>query len=81
MKRIEPLNRQHNHNVHSILLQACMAPPKSNKKQVKGQKKEKVFHPQSRKADQLVRAQHRKHKLEEQAKARHHKQREQGAHI
>ncbi|KAF7796332.1 hypothetical protein EIP86_007509 [Pleurotus ostreatoroseus] len=48
-------------------------PPKSDKKS-KPQKKEKLFHPQSRKADQLVRAQHRKSKLEELAKARRKKQ-------
>ncbi|CAL1714654.1 unnamed protein product [Somion occarium] len=53
-----------------------MAPPKPTKKP-KGQKKEKVFHPLSRKADQLVRTQLRKGKLADLAKARnqkHHKQ-------
>ncbi|KAI0704279.1 hypothetical protein BC835DRAFT_1403912 [Cytidiella melzeri] len=46
-----------------------MAPPKSAKK-ANSQKKEKLFHPLSRKADQLVRAQHRKSKLADLAKAR-----------
>lgn len=41
-------------------------------------KKEKVFHPQSRKADQLVRAQIRKSKLSDLAKARTQKQHEIG---
>ncbi|KAH8103976.1 hypothetical protein BXZ70DRAFT_888360 [Cristinia sonorae] len=39
-------------------------------KKPKGQKKEKVFHPLSRKADQLVRTQIRKSKLAELARAR-----------
>ncbi|KAI0343256.1 hypothetical protein BDW22DRAFT_1428679 [Trametopsis cervina] len=46
-----------------------MAPPKPAKK-AKSPKREKLFHPQSRKADQLVRAQHRKSKLADLAKSR-----------
>jgi len=44
-----------------------MAPPKPKAKPMK---KEKVFHPLSRKADQLVRAQLRKGKLADQARVR-----------
>ncbi|CCM02447.1 uncharacterized protein FIBRA_04546 [Fibroporia radiculosa] len=51
-----------------------MAPPKSTKK-TSTQKKEKLFHPQSRKAEQLARVQNRKGKLAELAKARIEKQR------
>ncbi|KAH9924795.1 translation machinery-associated protein 16 [Fomitopsis serialis] len=50
-----------------------MAPPKTGKKAAT-QKKEKLFHPQSRKAEQLIRVQHRKTKLADQAKARLDKQ-------
>lgn len=52
-----------------------MAPPKATAKKAKakGQKKEKLFHPQSRKADQLVRAQHRQSKLVNLAKSRKEK--------
>ncbi|KAK7686238.1 hypothetical protein QCA50_010458 [Cerrena zonata] len=53
-----------------------MAPAKANKG-TKGTKKEKVFHPLSRKADQLMRSRLRKGKLENLAKSRnqkHHKQ-------
>jgi len=46
-------------------------------KKPKGQKKEKVFHPLSRKADQLVRTQLRKGKLAGQSKARSKKHGEQ----
>lgn len=49
-------------------------PPKSAPKKGGKPKKEKLFHPLSRKADQLVRAQHRKSKLQEQAKERIKKQ-------
>ncbi|OSD05525.1 hypothetical protein PYCCODRAFT_1443362 [Trametes coccinea BRFM310] len=49
-----------------------MAPPA--KKAGGGKKKEKVFHPNSRKAGQLVRTQLRKSKLAEQAKERSKKQ-------
>lgn len=56
-----------------------MAPPKQVKKGGKP-KKEKVFHPLSRKADQLVRTQIRKSKLAEQAKARSKKHDAQGVH-
>lgn len=51
-------------------------PPKAaaTKKGGKPPKKEKLFHPQSRKADQLVRAQHRKSKLQDLAKTRSKKQ-------
>lgn len=41
-------------------------------------KKEKLFHPQSRKADQLIRAQHRKSKLQDLAKSRTKKQENRG---
>ncbi|KZT10096.1 uncharacterized protein LAESUDRAFT_645315 [Laetiporus sulphureus 93-53] len=54
-----------------------MAPPKEGKKKAIAQKKEKLFHPQSRKAEQLARVQHRKSKLEQVAKARSEKQRSQ----
>jgi len=47
-----------------------MAPPKATMKAAKPQKREKLFHPQSRKADQLVRAQHRKSKLADLARSR-----------
>jgi translation machinery-associated protein 16 len=55
-------------------------PPRAaaTKKGGKPPKKEKLFHPQSRKADQLVRAQHRKSKLQDLAKARSKKQEAQG---
>ena len=43
-----------------------------------GGKKEKVFHPQSRKAGQLVRTQLRKSKLVEQTRDRHKKLGSQG---
>jgi len=45
----------------------------------KKQKKEKLFHPQSRKANQLVRTHIRKSKLEDLARKRSHKQSSQGA--
>ncbi|PCH44191.1 hypothetical protein WOLCODRAFT_104736 [Wolfiporia cocos MD-104 SS10] len=51
-----------------------MAPTKTGKKAT-AQKKEKLFHPQSRKAGQLARVQHRKSKLADLAKARLEKQR------
>ena len=55
-------------------------PPKAGKKpSTKSQKKEKIFHPQSRKADQLVRARLRKGKLADLAKARSEKHGKQGA--
>ncbi len=57
-----------------------MPPPKATKK-VKTQKKEKLFHPLSRKADQLIRAQHRQSKLAELTKARHKKHGEQGSYL
>lgn len=47
-------------------------------KKAKSQKKEKIFHPQSRKADQLVRAQLRKGKLANLAKNRSKKHGQQG---
>lgn len=50
-----------------------MAPPKTGKGATKD-KKEKLFHPQSRKAGQLVRTQFRKTKLSELARARSKKQ-------
>ena len=50
--------------------------PSSNSKK---QKKEKLFHPQSRKAGQLVRNHIRKSKLEDLARKRSHKQASQGA--
>ncbi|KAL6304574.1 hypothetical protein BKA93DRAFT_825740 [Sparassis latifolia] len=46
-----------------------MSPPKTSK-QATEKKKEKVFHPQSRKAGQIIRTQHRKSKLAELAKNR-----------
>ncbi|KAI0792142.1 hypothetical protein C8Q75DRAFT_850255 [Abortiporus biennis] len=49
-----------------------MAPPKQPKK-AKSQKREKLFHPQSRKADQLARVQLRKSKLADLTKARNKK--------
>ncbi|GJE90969.1 translation machinery-associated protein 16 domain-containing protein [Phanerochaete sordida] len=49
-------------------------PPKAAPKKGGKPKKEKLFHPLSRKADQLVRAQHRKSKLQELAKERTKKQ-------
>ncbi|KAJ3555587.1 hypothetical protein NM688_g2493 [Phlebia brevispora] len=51
--------------------------PQKAEKKAKPQKREKLFHPQSRKADQLVRAQHRKSKLEDLTKARKKKQSKQ----
>ena len=56
-----------------------MAPSKSSGNKTTGGKKENVFHPQSRKAGQLVRTQLRKSKLVEQAKERSKKQGSQGA--
>lgn len=47
-------------------------------KGTKGKKKEKVFHPLSRKADQLVRTQLRKGKLQNLAKSRNEKHHKQG---
>jgi translation machinery-associated protein 16 len=47
----------------------------------KKQKKEKLFHPQSRKAGQLVRSHIRKSKLEDLAQKRSHKRLSQGARI
>lgn len=54
-----------------------MAPPKV-RKGGKGPKKEKVFHPNSRKAAQLNRVQVRKQKLDGLTRARRHRSREQG---
>ncbi|KAF9820579.1 hypothetical protein IEO21_01282 [Rhodonia placenta] len=57
-----------------------MAPPKAAAKASKkstAQKKEKLFHPQSRKAGQLARVQHRKDKLTDLARARVGKRRSQ----
>lgn len=54
-------------------------PPKTGKKTAKPQKKEKIFHPQSRKADQLVRANLRKSKLADLARARTRKHGDKGA--
>ncbi|KAI0352376.1 hypothetical protein OH77DRAFT_1506074 [Trametes cingulata] len=51
-----------------------MAPSKASGSKTGGGKKEKVFHPQSRKAGQLVRTQLRKSKLVELAKERSKKQ-------
>ncbi|KAM5533839.1 hypothetical protein V8D89_012502 [Ganoderma adspersum] len=51
-----------------------MAPSKAANQKSGGGKKEKVFHPQSRKAGQLVRTQLRKSKLVDQAKERNKKQ-------
>ena len=53
-------------------------PPKAAPKKGGKPKKEKLFHPLSRKADQLVRAQHRKSKLQELAKERTKKQEVEG---
>ncbi|PIL24949.1 hypothetical protein GSI_12836 [Ganoderma sinense ZZ0214-1] len=50
-----------------------MAPSNAATQKSGGGKKEKVFHPQSRKAGQLVRTQLRKSKLVDQAKERHKK--------
>ncbi|KAI0741947.1 hypothetical protein C8Q80DRAFT_1221771 [Daedaleopsis nitida] len=55
-----------------------MAPSTKNGKKATGTKKEKLFHPQSRKAGQLVRTQLRKSKLVEQSKERFKKQGSQG---
>jgi len=51
-----------------------MAPSSKPAKGSSGKKKEKVFHPQSRKAGQLVRTHIRKTRLEDLAKKRSHKQ-------
>ena len=56
-----------------------MAPSKSSGNKSSGAKKEKVFHPHSRKAGQLVRTQLRKSKLAEQVKERGKKQGSQGS--
>ncbi|KAH9839831.1 uncharacterized protein C8Q71DRAFT_744392 [Rhodofomes roseus] len=53
-----------------------MTPPKPGKKATT-QKREKLFHPQSRKAEQLMRVQQRKSKLADLAKARVDKQKTQ----
>ena len=53
-------------------------PPTKPGKKATTQKKEKLFHPQSRKAEQLMRVQQRKSKLADLAKARIDKQRTQG---
>ncbi|KAI0793880.1 hypothetical protein C8Q74DRAFT_1215355 [Fomes fomentarius] len=55
-----------------------MAPSKASGTKATPTKKEKLFHPQSRKAGQLVRTQLRKSKLVEQAKERSKKQSSQG---
>ena len=55
-----------------------MAPSKATNQKSGGGKKEKVFHPQSRKAGQLVRTQLRKSKLVDQAKERNKKLGSQG---
>lgn len=53
-------------------------PPTKPGKKASTQKKEKLFHPQSRKAEQLMRVQQRKSKLADLAKARIDKERTQG---
>lgn len=68
-------------NLHPLLFAYNMAPPKAAAKASKkstAQKKEKLFHPQSRKAGQLARVQHRKDKLTDLARARVGKRRSQG---
>lgn len=63
---------------------SAMAPPtkaSGSKAKSSGGKKEKVFHPQSRKAGQLVRTQLRKSKLVDLARERHKKQGTQGTPI
>ena len=55
------------------------SPTKSASSSSKKQKREKLFHPQSRKAGQLVRTHIRKSKLEDLARRRSHKQASQGA--
>jgi translation machinery-associated protein 16 len=57
-----------------------MSPTAKPAKGSSGQKKEKVFHPQSRKAGQLVRTHIRKTKLGDLKKKRSHKQSDRGAH-
>lgn len=57
---------------------SSMAPSKAANHKTGGGKKEKVFHPQSRKAGQLVRTQLRKGKLFDQAKERNKKLGSQG---
>ena len=52
-----------NHSISIMAPSASKATAKVAKKEVKKATKEKVFHPQSRKAGQLERAQLRKHKL------------------
>jgi len=54
-------------------------PTKGASSNSKKQKKEKLFHPQSRKAGQLVRTHIRKSKLGDLARKRSHKQSSQGA--
>lgn len=52
-------------------------PPKKPAKKATTQKREKLFHPQSRKAEQLMRVQQRKSKLADLTKARIDKQKTQ----
>jgi hypothetical protein len=56
------MSEQNLQSPHSLISADIMAPTKSTKA-----KKEKVFHPQSRKAGQMERAQLRKSKLSEAA--------------
>ncbi len=60
----------------TTIVAATMA--KTSGTKTSGGKKEKVFHPQSRKAGQLVRTQIRKSRLVELSKERHKKQGSQG---
>lgn len=91
--RLHALLERRLETIHLILLpphrpravtHTAMAPPtkaSGSKAKSSGGKKEKVFHPQSRKAGQLVRTQLRKSKLVDLARERHKKQGTQGTPI
>lgn len=76
MTRLPYLVSSHLHNTFPI---PKMPPKAASVKKGGKPRKEKLFHPLSRKADQLVRAQHRKSKLQELAKERTKKQEVEGA--
>ena len=64
---------------HPSMAPSKKSSTKSASSNPKKQKKEKLFHPQSRKAGQLVRSHIRKSKLENLARKRSHRQASQGA--